>query len=75
MFIQRRGGQGIGIKIAHQTLPFDNLQLSAQEQKDLVAFMKSLNTPADKFTAPESLPLFDGKPEWNERYRISTNKQ
>ena len=74
-FYNKGGGQGIGIKIAHQTLPFDNLQLSAQEQKDLVAFMKSLNTPADKFTAPESLPSFDGKPEWNERYRISTNKQ
>lgn len=74
-FYNKGGGQGIGIDIAHQTLPFDNLQLSAQEQKDLVAFMKSLNTPSDKFTAPETLPLFDGKPEWNERYNVAKNKQ
>lgn len=73
-FYNKGGGQGIGIKLPHQTLPFDNLQLSDQEQKDIVAFMRALNTPDGKFTAPDTLPTFDGKPEWNQRYQ-RTNKK
>ena len=41
-FYNRGGGQGIGIELPNQTLPFDNLNLTAQEQADLVAFMESL---------------------------------
>ncbi len=45
-FYNRGGGQGIGINLPNQTLPFDNLNLTKLEQKDLVAFIKTL-TDAD----------------------------
>lgn len=41
-FYNKGGGAGLGFDIPHQTLPFDNLNLSPQEIKDLVAFMKTL---------------------------------
>ncbi len=41
-FYNRGGGAGIGIDLEYQTLPSDELNLSAQEQKDLVLFLKSL---------------------------------
>lgn len=42
-FYNLGGGKGIGIELENQTLPEDNLNLSEQEQKDLIAFMKSLS--------------------------------
>jgi cytochrome c peroxidase len=47
-FYNRGGGKSIGISLAHQTLPFDNLNLTKQEQKDLVAFMKALSDLSNK---------------------------
>ncbi|GGF74449.1 cytochrome-c peroxidase [Wenyingzhuangia marina] len=41
-FYNRGGGQGIGIHEEYQTLPFDELNLSDQEIKDIIAFMKTL---------------------------------
>ena len=41
-FYNKGGGGGLGFDLPHQTLPFDNLNLTVQEQKDLVAFMESL---------------------------------
>lgn len=41
-FYNRGGGNGIGIEQELQTLPSDKLNLNAQEQSDLVAFMKTL---------------------------------
>ncbi len=41
-FYQRGGGAGLGLNVPHQTLPFDSLSLNAQEQADLVAFMRAL---------------------------------
>jgi len=41
-FYNKGGGKGLGIDLPHQTLPFDKLSLNKQEQKDLVAFMKTL---------------------------------
>jgi len=41
-FYNRGGGAGIGIDLELQTLPPDELNLTEQEQKDLVAFMKTL---------------------------------
>lgn len=41
-FYNRGGGAGIGIQLDHQTLPPDALHLSADEQRDLVSFMKAL---------------------------------
>jgi cytochrome c peroxidase len=36
------GGNGIGTKLAYQTLPFDNLQLSSKEKQDIIAFLNIL---------------------------------
>lgn len=47
-FYNRGGGKSIGINLPHQTLPFDNLNLTKQEQKDLVAFMKALSDLSNK---------------------------
>ena len=41
-FYNRGGGKGIGIHEKHQTLPFDNLNLSLEEQTHIIAFMKTL---------------------------------
>lgn len=41
-FYNKGGGAGLGFDIPHQTLPFDNLNLSNKEIKDLIAFMKTL---------------------------------
>ncbi|AJR04028.1 cytochrome c peroxidase [Siansivirga zeaxanthinifaciens] len=41
-FYNLGGGGGLGFDLPHQTLPFDNLNLTAKEQASLVAFMKTL---------------------------------
>ncbi|MBW2960373.1 cytochrome-c peroxidase [Mesonia aestuariivivens] len=41
-FYNKGGGAGLGFNLPHQTLPFDNLDLSEKEQQALVAFMKTL---------------------------------
>ncbi|MDO6802236.1 cytochrome c peroxidase [Wenyingzhuangia sp. 1_MG-2023] len=41
-FYNKGGGAGLGFDVPHQTLPFDHLDLSEQEIKDIVAFMKTL---------------------------------
>ncbi|TPN88695.1 cytochrome-c peroxidase [Aquimarina algicola] len=41
-FYNRGGGAGIGMKIDHQTLPPDALELTDQEINDIIAFMNSL---------------------------------
>jgi cytochrome c peroxidase len=43
-FYNKGGGTGLGIKIDNQTLPFDKLNLSTKESKDIIAFIKSLNS-------------------------------
>ncbi len=48
-FYNKGGGIGLGLDVPHQTLPFDNLKLSVDEQKALVAF---LHTLTDEQTAP-----------------------
>jgi cytochrome c peroxidase len=47
-FYNRGGGAGFGIKIENQTLPFDSLSLSAKEQADIIAFIKSLDSQLPK---------------------------
>ncbi|OYQ42795.1 cytochrome c peroxidase [Flavobacterium aurantiibacter] len=42
-FYNRGGGVGVGLKVDNQTLPPDALNLTTQEQKQLVAFLKTLN--------------------------------
>ncbi|MFT6601796.1 MAG: cytochrome c peroxidase [Dokdonia donghaensis] len=41
-FYNKGGGGGLGFDLEHQTLPFDNLNLSEQELQDLVAFIETL---------------------------------
>ncbi|MBC8109749.1 MAG: cytochrome-c peroxidase, partial [Verrucomicrobia bacterium] len=41
-FYNKGGGVGLGIDLPNQTLPFDKLNLTEQEAKDLVAFMQTL---------------------------------
>ncbi len=49
-FYNQEGGGGLGFDLEHQTLPFDNLQLTDQEQKALVDFIKTLSdTQVDSY--------------------------
>jgi cytochrome c peroxidase len=41
-FYNRGGGAGLGIRLPNQTLSEDNLNLTQQEQRDIIAFMRSL---------------------------------
>lgn len=41
-FYNKGGGAGLGFDVPHQTLPFDNLNLSEDEQKAIIAFMGTL---------------------------------
>lgn len=41
-FYNLGGGAGLGFDLPNQTLPFDNLELSKEEERALVAFMKTL---------------------------------
>jgi cytochrome c peroxidase len=41
-FYNRGGGKGIGIYEEYQTLPFDELNLTKEEQNMIIAFMKTL---------------------------------
>lgn len=61
------GGNGIGIELEYQTLPFDNLNLSSGEMADLVSFMETLTDTTGLTGIPSRLPLFDNHPEWNAR--------
>lgn len=52
----RGGGRGIGLDVPYQTLPFDNLNLSATDRKDLVAFMHALTDTTGLTRRPSRLP-------------------
>lgn len=45
-FYNKGGGKGLGIAPKNQSLPFDKLDLSAKEKKNIIAFMKSLTDTA-----------------------------
>ena len=45
-FYDLGGGGGMGLSVAHQTLPVEALELSAEEKQALVAFMKALTDAA-----------------------------
>ncbi|WP_147678796.1 cytochrome-c peroxidase [Algibacter pacificus] len=46
-FYNLGGGGGLGFDLEHQTLPFDELNLTSEEQNALVAFMKTLTATVD----------------------------
>jgi cytochrome c peroxidase len=57
-FYNKGGGQGIGITIPHQTLPFDSLQLTIKEISDIKSFMLSLTDTIGLTKRPKRLPQF-----------------
>lgn len=57
-FYNKGGGVGLGIDIPNQTLPFDNLNLNANEIRDIIAFMKTLTDTTGLTGLPEKLPTF-----------------
>ena len=60
-FYNKGGGQGIGININHQTLPFDSLQLTKQEISSIKAFLLSLTDTVGLINKPKKLPSFKDK--------------
>ena len=47
-FYNLGGGGGLGFDLEHQTLPFDNLDLTEPEQQAIIAYMKTLtDNPAE----------------------------
>jgi cytochrome c peroxidase len=55
-FYVRGGGAGIGLSVPYQTLPFEKLELTARDQRDLVAFMEALTDTAGLTSRPQRLP-------------------
>lgn len=66
-FYNRGGGAGLGLKVEHQTLAPDRLDLTEQERGDLVAFMHSLTDTSGVTSRPTRLPRIDGQAELNKR--------
>jgi cytochrome c peroxidase len=58
-FYNRGGGAGLGLDLPHQTLPFDQLQLSEAEQRALVRFMEALTDTVGLTSRPSRLPVFE----------------
>ena len=46
-FYELGGGNGIGMNLEYQTLPFDNLKLSENEKQDLISFIKTLTDKSE----------------------------
>lgn len=66
-FYNRGGGAGMGIDLPHQTLPFSELNLSKQEQSDLVVFMEHLTDTLGMIQIPTHLPKIQTHPALNNR--------
>ena len=46
-FYHKGGGAGLKLSVPNQTLPFDSLQLTPKEKKDIIAFLKTLTDTAE----------------------------
>ena len=57
-FYNKGGGQILDVKISHQTLPFDSLQLSKKEMSDIKSFIISLTDTNGINKKPVKLPYF-----------------
>ncbi len=60
-FYNKGGGQGIGINISHQTLPFDSLKLTKKEMADIKSFIISLSDTIGLNRKPKQLPKFNNE--------------
>jgi cytochrome c peroxidase len=47
-FYELGGGNGLGMNLEYQTLPFDNLKLTKKEKEDIISFIKTLSDESDK---------------------------
>ncbi len=66
-FYNLGGGAGMGLEVPYQTLPPDHLELTEQEQQDLVAFMEALTDQKKHIGAPEKLPAYPEGSAYNAR--------
>jgi cytochrome c peroxidase len=48
-FYNEGGGKGLHIAPPNQSLPFDKLNLTPQEKKDIISFMKTLTDTSNKY--------------------------
>ena len=49
-FYNRGGGGGLGFDLPHQTLPFDELNLTTEEQQAIIAYLNTLTSvPEEKY--------------------------
>lgn len=55
-FYARGGGKGIGWDLPYQTLPFDNLDLTADDRRDIIAFLRALTDTTGLTKRPTRLP-------------------
>jgi cytochrome c peroxidase len=60
-FYNRGGGSGIGIDLSNQTIPFDNLNLSHEEQRHIISFLNTLTDTTGLTQVPKVLPSIDDK--------------
>ena len=58
-FYNRGGGSGIGIDLPNQTIPFDNLNLSHEEQRHIISFLNTLTDTTGLTQIPKVLPSID----------------
>jgi cytochrome c peroxidase len=58
LFYNHGGGAGVGIDIPQQTLASDSLFLSVDDQKSLIAFLKTLSDTSSFNVEPFDLPVF-----------------
>ena len=60
-FYNKGGGAGIGIDLPNQTIPFDKLNLSTEEQEQVISFIHALTDTTGLTTIPKSLPKIEDK--------------
>ncbi|MEO1098231.1 MAG: cytochrome c peroxidase, partial [Bacteroidota bacterium] len=66
-FYNKGGGKGMGLNVPNQTLPEDPLELTTEEQQQIIVFMKSLSDLDSNPEIPIQLPVFANNKELNNR--------
>jgi cytochrome c peroxidase len=66
-FYNHGGGSGLGAQVPNATLATDALHLSGQEQRDIIAFLKTLVDTAGLTARPSRLPRFEHSERLNNR--------
>lgn len=69
-FYDHGGGAGAGLEVPYQTLGADSLNLTEQEKKNLLAFMRSLNSENYRANIPKELPAFPSESELGKLERV-----